>query len=294
MKVGFVGLGRMGAAMARRLVGAGHDLVVYNRSPGRAEALAEAGATVARNVADACAGREVLVTMVADDAALAEVALSPGGLRDALAKGAVHLVMGTHSVAAVRGLAEAHGAAGQVLVAAPVLGRPDVAAAGQLLAVAGGPEEAVRRCQPLLSAMARATVPAGPRPEGASAVKLANNFLLGCAIEVMGEAYSLVRKYDVEPRVLYQVMTEGLFGAPAYRVYGAIIADQAYDDVGFTAELGLKDASLVLAAAEAARVPLPSAAAWRDRLLSALAQGLGQHDWAVVAQVQAQAGGLPA
>jgi 3-hydroxyisobutyrate dehydrogenase-like beta-hydroxyacid dehydrogenase len=271
---------------------AGHELVVYNRSPGQSGELAEAGARVAASVGDACVGREVVVTMVADDAALVEVALMPGGIREALPAGAIHMAMGTHSVAAIRRLAEAHTDSSQVLVAAPVLGRPDAAAAGQVVSVAAGPEEAVDRCQPLLTAVSRGTVRAGAKPESGSALKLANNFLLGCAIEVMGEAFSLVRKYDVDPEALYEVMVGGLFSASAYRVYGRIIVDQAYDEVGFTADLGLKDANLVLAAGESARLPLPSANVWRDRLLSAIARGEGSRDWAIVAREQARAGGL--
>jgi 3-hydroxyisobutyrate dehydrogenase-like beta-hydroxyacid dehydrogenase len=292
MRVGFIGLGRMGRPMAKRVLDAGHELVVYNRSPGQAGELAEAGARVAASVGDACLGREVVVTMVADDAALVDVALRPGGIREALPLGAIHMAMGTHSVTAIRRLAEAHAESGQMLVAAPVLGRPDAAAAGQVVSVAAGPEEAVERCQPLLAAVSRATVHAGVRPESGSALKLANNFLLGCAIEVMGEAFSLVRKYDVDPEALYEVMVGGLFSASAYRVYGRIIVDQAYDEVGFTADLGLKDANLVLAAGESARLPLPSANVWRDRLLSAIAHGEGSRDWAIVAREQARAGGL--
>jgi 3-hydroxyisobutyrate dehydrogenase-like beta-hydroxyacid dehydrogenase len=274
------------------MLDAGHELVVYNRTPGKAGELADAGARLAASVVDACVGREVVVTMVADDAALVEVALTPGGIREALPTGAIHLTMGTHSVAAVRRLSEAHTESGQVLVAAPVLGRPDAAAAGQVVSVAAGPEEAVDRCQPLLAAVSRATVRAGVKPESGSALKLANNFLLGCAIEVMGEAFSLVRKYDVDPEALYEVMIGGLFSASAYRVYGRIIVDQAYDEVGFTADLGLKDANLVMAAGESARLPLPSANVWRDRLLSAIAHGEGARDWAIVAREQARAGGL--
>lgn len=292
MRVGFIGLGRMGRPMATRMVEAGHQLVVYNRTPEKAFELAEAGARVAASLGAACEDREVVVTMVADDAALTELTLMRGGIREALATGAIHLAMGTHSVSAIRRLAAAHTESSQVLVAAPVMGRPDAAEAGQLLTVAGGPPEAVGKVKPLLSAVSRATVEAGTKPESGSALKLANNFLLGCAIEVMGEAFSLVRRYDVDPEALYQVMVGGLFGAVAYQGYGRIIVDQAYDHVGFTTELGLKDANLVLAAAEAARLPLPSANVWRDRLLGAMAHGDGGRDWAVVAREQARAAGL--
>ena len=292
MKVAFLGIGRMGSAIASRVLGGGHDLVVYNRTSGKTAELEAAGAGVAPSIAAACSEREVVMTMLADDGALSAVVLEPGGLRESLPAGAIHVVMGTHGVATVRALAAAHAQAGQILVAAPVLGRPDVAAAGKLGIVTAGPPEAVAFCQPLFEVIGRRTFDAGPAPEGATAVKLANNFLLGCAIEVMGEAYSLARSYEVAPEVLYDVMTDGLFSAPAYNVYGKIIAEEAYDNVGFTADLGLKDANLILAAADLARVPLPSANAWRDRLLGAIAHGDGGKDWAVVALEQARASGL--
>ena len=292
IRVGFIGIGRMGSAIAGRVLAGGHDVVVYNRTREKTAELAGGGAHVAPSIAAACQERDVVMTMLADDAALSEVVLSPGGLRDSLASGAIHVVMGTHGVATVRSLAAAHAEAGQVLVAAPVLGRPDVAAAGNLGIVTAGPPESVEFCQPLFEAIGRRTFDAGAAPEGATAVKLANNFLLGCAIEVMGEAFSLARSYEVAPAVLYDVMTDGLFSSPAYNVYGKIMVEEAYDNVGFTADLGLKDANLILAAADLARIPLPSANAWRDRLLGAIAHGDGAKDWAVVAREQARASGL--
>jgi 3-hydroxyisobutyrate dehydrogenase-like beta-hydroxyacid dehydrogenase len=192
----------------------------------------------------------------------------------------------------VRALTAAHSAAGQALVAAHAVGRPDVAAAGQIGIIVGGPPDAVARCAPLFEVVGRRTFDAGGEPASATALKLANNFVLGCAIEVMGEAFALARAYGVKPQVLYELMTEGLFAAPAYKVYGQIMVDESYDKVGFSADLGLKDANLVLAAAGLARLPLPSANVLRDRLLGAVAHGDGPKDWAVVAREQARAGGL--
>jgi 3-hydroxyisobutyrate dehydrogenase-like beta-hydroxyacid dehydrogenase len=292
MKVGFIGLGRMGSGMAGRVLGGGHELVVYNRTPEKAAELVSSGARAAGSIGEVCAGRDVVVTMLADDAALLEVALGDGGIRDSLAAGSIHLVMGTHGVRAVQDIAAAHGEAGQSLVAGHVLGRPDLAAAGQLGIVAAGGADSVRRCDPLFQVIGRHTFQAGERPEGSTAIKLANNFVLGCAIEAMGEAFSLVRSYGVAPKVLFEVMTEALFAAPAYKVYGQIMVDEEYDRVGFTTELALKDANLILAAADQARIPLPSANTYRDRLLGAIAHGDGDKDWAVMAREQARAGGL--
>ena len=292
MRVGFIGLGQMGRRIAGRVVGAGHDVVVYNRTREKTAEMAKAGARVASSIAGACEGREVVITMLSDDAALKEVTLNAGGLGDSLPAGSIHLTMGTHGVAVIQQLVSAHARSNQSLVAAPVLGRPDLAAAGQLGIVAAGADEAVRRCTPLFQVIGRHTFHAGPKPEGASVIKLANNFVLGCAIQAMGEAFTLVRKYGVVPQVFYEVMTEGLFSAPAYKVYGKIIVDESYDRVGFTTLLGFKDANLIFEAADMARVPLPSGNAYRDRLLGAIAHGDGEKDWAVIAREQARASGL--
>jgi len=290
MKVGFIGLGRMGQAIAARILGGGHDLVVYNRTRSKADALAQGGATVADDIAGACAGREAVFTMLTDDKALVEV--TEGGLLAALAKGAIHVPMGTHSVTALADLGKVHAKAGQTMVACPVLGRPDAAAAGQLNLVPAGPAQAIAKLEPVFKVIGRRTFPAGENPAGAGAVKLANNMVLGCAIEAMAEAFALVRKFGVDPAVFNEVLTDGLFAAPAYKVYGSIIARQAYDQAGFTATLGLKDANLMIAAGQAAGVPLPSLNVYRDRLLGAMAHGEAELDWAVMARDQARASGL--
>jgi 3-hydroxyisobutyrate dehydrogenase-like beta-hydroxyacid dehydrogenase len=292
MKVGFIGLGRMGQGMGQRLLSGGHDLIVFNRTRAKAADLEKAGAKVAATVAAVCQDRDLLITMVVDDAALNEVTLVHGGIRESMAKGGIHVAMGTHSAATIQALAIAHTEVGQTLVAAPVLGRPDAAAAGQLVIVAGGPADAIKRCEPVFQVMGRKTAEAGHKPESAIAIKLANNFVLACAIEAMAEGFSLVRKYGVQPQVFYDVITEGLFAAPAYKVYGKLIVDQAYDKPGFTAVLGLKDVKLALAAGELAKVPLPSGSVVRDRLIGAIAHGDGDKDWSVLAREQARACGL--
>lgn len=292
MKVGFIGLGRMGQGMARRILGGGHPLAVHDVVTSQTADLVAAGAAAAATVAEVCKDRDVVVTMLVEDATVAEVALRPGGLRDSLPAGAIHLAMGTYGVAAIRALAAAHSEARQYLVAAPVLGRPDLAAAGQLGIVTAGPEAALERCKPLFELMGRRTFPAGTLPEAATAIKLSNNLVLGSAMVAMAEGFSLVRKYGVDPQVLYEVMTEGLFSAPAYKGYGKTMVDQTYDHVGSPITVGLKDANLIQAAADLARVPLPGFNVYRDRLLGAVAHGDGDKDQAVLAREQARACGL--
>jgi len=278
--------------MAGRILEGGHDLVVYDVLRENTAKAAASGARVASSLADLCTGRDVVITMLAEDAAVHAVVFSEGGLRDSLAAGAIHLAMGTYGVGTIRALASAHAEARQTLVAAPVLGRPDLAASGQLGIVKAGPADALARCEPLLALIGRLAFHAGSEPEAASAIKLANNLVLLCAIQAMGEAFSLVRKYDVEPQVLYDVMTEGLFSAPAYKVYGKIMVDGSYDRAGSTIALNLKDANLILGAGDIARVPLPGVNTFRDRLLSAIAHGGADKDVAALALEQARASGL--
>ncbi|HWP26879.1 MAG TPA: NAD(P)-dependent oxidoreductase [Xanthobacteraceae bacterium] len=292
MKVGFIGVGRMGQAMARRLIEAGHEVGVFNRTAAKAQPLAEAGAKLLSSIAEAARYGEATYTMLADDAALADVAFQRGGLTDSLPKGGIHVCAGTHGIAAVRKLKAAHAEKGQILICAPMLGRPELVSSGQAGIVASGPAAAMARCKPLFDAIGRRTFESGGDPEAAAAIKIANNFVLGCAIEAMGEGFSLVRKYGVVPQVFYDVMTDGLFNCSAYKVYGKIMVEESYAKVGQMAVLGLKDANLALAAGDLAAVPLPSGNVWRDRLIGAVAHGDGDKDWAVMALEQARASGL--
>jgi 3-hydroxyisobutyrate dehydrogenase-like beta-hydroxyacid dehydrogenase len=293
IRVGFIGLGRMGRGMARRILDAGHDLAVFDVIREQTTELEKAGARVASSVADLCSGSDVVVTMLVEDSTVSDVVHSKGGMRDSLSPGAIHLAMGTYGVATIRTLTATHTAAKQILVAAPVLGRPDLAASGKLGIVSAGPNDAVERCAPLFKVMGRRTFHAGTTPDAATAIKLANNGVLGAAMIAMAEAFSLVRKYNVAPQVFYDVMTEGLFaGAPAYTGYGKTMVDETYDRVGSPVTVGLKDANLILAAADIARVPMPSLNVYRDRLLGAIAHGDGDRDQAVLAREQARASGL--
>ncbi len=292
MKVGFIGLGRMGQAMARRLLDAKHDVGVFNRTPEKIKDLVAAGAKPLNSIEQACRHGAAVFTMLADDAALADVAERKDGLLDSLPKGGIHICSGTHGVTIVKKLTAQHKERGQILVTAPMLGRPEVVASGQAGVVIAGPADALASLKPLFEAISRRAFEAGVDPATATAIKIANNFVLGCAMEAMGEGFSLVRKYGVVPQVFYEVMTDGLFNCSAYKIYGKIMVDESYAKVGQMAVLGLKDADLALVAGGAVGVPLPSGNVWRDRLVGAVAHGDGDKDWAVMALEQARASGL--
>jgi 3-hydroxyisobutyrate dehydrogenase-like beta-hydroxyacid dehydrogenase len=292
MKVGFIGTGRMGQAMVGRLLEAKHEVGVYNRTAAKAKPLADAGAHIVGSIADAARHGDAVYTMLADDAALEDVVFQNGGLLASLPKGGIHVCAGTHGIPVIRKIKAAHAENGQHLVCAPMLGRPELVSSGTAGIVASGAAEAMAKCKPAFDAIGRRTFEAGADPEAATAIKITNNFVLGCAIEAMGEGFSLTRKYGVETSVFYDVMTDGLFNCSAYKVYGKIMVDESYAKVGQMAVLGLKDANLALEAGGLKGVPLPSGNVWRDRLVGAVAHGDGGKDWAVMALEQARASGL--
>ena len=290
MRVGFIGLGRMGTGMAANLVKAGHQVTAYNRSPDKAAALTELGATVARTVAEACGG-EAVVTMLADDHALESVVFGDGGILSSLPSGALHVSCSTVSVALSRRLTQAHTGRGQQFVAAPVFGRPDAAAAAKLFVVAGGAEDAIERSRPLFDAMGQRTFVMSNQPEAANLVKLSGNFLIAAVIESLGEAMALVGKGGVDPHAYLDMLTSTLFSAPVYRTYGDLIANRRFEPAGFAAPLGYKDISLGLAAGGDLRVPLPLASLLRDRFLTLLASGGETLDWSAIGQLAARDAG---
>lgn len=290
MRVGFVGLGAMGRGMTESLLRAGHEVVVWNRSRERAEALRGAGATVAATPAEA-ARAGIVITMLANDAAVKAVEGGADGLRAGLPRGGLHLSMSTLSPDLVGWLTHEHAAAGQVLVAAPVFGRPDAAAAAKLFVVAAGPAESVERARPLLEAMGQRLFVLGSEPAQASLVKLAGNFMLTAAIEALAEAFALVGKAGVDRARFLEVLTETLFSAPAYRTYGRALLEGRFSPPGFTLPLGAKDNRLFLQAGERHQVPLPLASLVRDRMLAALARGYGELDWAVFGHIAEEEAG---
>jgi 3-hydroxyisobutyrate dehydrogenase-like beta-hydroxyacid dehydrogenase len=290
MKTGFIGLGHMGSAMAANLVKAGHDVTVFNRSPEKRRALLELGAHEADSVADACHG-QVIITMLADDTAVADVTLAKYGIVETLAKGAIHLSMSTISVALSKRLSETHAHAGQRFVAAPVFGRPDAAAAAKLFIVAAGEPAAVEACKPLFDALGQKTFPISTEPTAANLVKLSGNFLLAAAIEALGEAIALVGKAGIDRRAYVDLLTSTIFPVPAYKTYGGLIAESRFQPAAFAAPLGFKDIRLALAAAENLRVPMPLGSLLHDRFLRLLAQGGDSLDWAAIGGLASQDAG---
>lgn len=292
MDIGFIGLGKMGQGMAANLLQAGHHLTVYNRSPGKADALVERGAIAASTVAEACTG-EVVFTMLADDHAVEAVTFGDDGIVASLPAGATHVSSSTISVALSERLATAHAGGGQGYAAAPVFGRPEAAAAAKLFVVAAGRPQTLQPLTPVFDAVGQRTFVVSERPHTANLVKLSGNFLIASVIESVSEAVALVAKAGVDRQQYVDILTSTLFAAPVYQTYGGLIARREFEPAGFAARLGLKDVRLALAAAEQLQVPLPVASLLRDRFLTLVATGGADLDWSALATLADRDAGLP-
>lgn len=292
MHIGFVGLGRMGAAIAANLVRARHDVAVWNRSAEKARPLVEAGAKLAASPKDAASDRDVIFSMLADDAALNAVLSGDDGILAGLKGGALHISMSTIAVATAEHVAARHAERQQRYVAAPVFGRPEAAAAAKLFVVAAGAPADLESARPLFAAISQRVFNVGETPSAANLVKLCGNFMILSAIESMGEAMTLAEKGGVPKAKLLEVLTGTLFDAPVFRTYGPILAEEKFRPAGFAAPLGLKDMRLVYQAAEDERVPMPLLSLLRDHLLQTIAKEGEDIDWSGIGRTIAKNAGL--
>jgi 3-hydroxyisobutyrate dehydrogenase-like beta-hydroxyacid dehydrogenase len=281
MNVGWIGLGNMGSVMAQRLLDAGHELTVFNRTRDKAEGLLARGARWAATPAEAAQNRAV-ITMLADDAAVQSV-LGQGGALEAMAPGTIHVSMSTISYALAQELTESHATRGVGFVGAPVFGRPDAAAAGKLFIVAGGEPHAIEACQPLFSALSQKVLALGPSAAAAHLTKVLGNFMLISSVELLGEALGVAHGLGIEPQLVLGALTGSVFSAPFYANYGRMIAGQQFQGpAAFGLSLAKKDLTLALAAASAGATKLPIAEAVQSKLEGLLGQGGAELDLAAL------------
>jgi 3-hydroxyisobutyrate dehydrogenase-like beta-hydroxyacid dehydrogenase len=290
MKLGFLGLGLMGRPMARNLLRAGHTVTVWNRTRSKAEQLvSEEGGHVAGSPAEAARGAEIVLTMLADDAAVASAALGEGEapaepMVAAMAPGAIHASMSTIGDRMSRHLADAHAKRGHRYVAAPVLGQPKAAEQAHLIVLAAGAEDALDACRPIFEVLGRETHRFGALPDRANVVKLAANFVLASMFQAFGEAFALVEGYDVAGSKLLDILERSMLSTQTLDAYGRRIAEGNFEPAGFRVPLGLKDVRLALEAGEGVALQMPLASVLRDRFLVALARGLDDKDWSAIAR----------
>jgi len=292
MKVGFLGLGKMGAGMAANLLRAGHEVAVWNRSPKNSDPLVAQGAVLARTPREAASGREVVMSMLADDAALEQVVLGDDGVLEGLTRGAMHISSSTIAVATADRVAELHEKRGLRYLSAPVFGRPEAAAAAKLFVVAAGAKSDFTAASALFPAISQKVFYIGEKASSANLVKLCGNFTILAAIEAFAEAMTLAQKGGVPKKQFLEVMTGSLFDTPVYRNYGAALAEERFKPPGFAAPLGLKDMRLVGQSAETLRVPMPVLNVLRDHLLQAIDTEGEDIDWSAIGHIVAKNGGL--
>jgi 3-hydroxyisobutyrate dehydrogenase-like beta-hydroxyacid dehydrogenase len=289
--VGLVGLGAMGRGLARSLVQAGYTVFAWNRTPLPEEQLRELGVTPAGTPAEA-ARNGMVISIVADDAALDAVVSGLDGVLSGLPEGGLHLSMSTVSLELAQRLAARHAEVRRHYLATPVFGRPEAAAAARLWIVAAGEAAQYERARPLFEALGQGSFYVGEAPQQANVIKLAGNFLIMSMLESLGEVIALTRKAQLAPQQVLEIINGALFKSPIYESYGRIALEGRFDPPGFRLRLGLKDANLVLAAAQQLQAPMPAASLVRDRLLSGAARGWGEQDWAALTRAVALDAGL--
>jgi 3-hydroxyisobutyrate dehydrogenase-like beta-hydroxyacid dehydrogenase len=291
-RIGFIGLGQMGQAMASNLLKAGYSLHVYNRTRAKAAVLAGQGAKVVRHPTQTAEPGGIVITSLANDHAVESVVFGDQGLLDRLGPNGIHVSMSTVSPGLARRLADHHKRYQVSYVAAPVFGRPEAAAARELWIVLSGPRAAKDRVRPILAASGQGLFDFGKTPWAANIVKLCGNFLIASAIEALGEALALAEKNGIDRVGLADMLGQTLFACPVYQGYGQRIATHRYEPAGFRVALGLKDLDLVLQTAAATQVPMPVTSLLHDRFLAAMAQGRSKIDWAAIALGIAEDAGL--
>ena len=280
MKVGFLGLGKMGTPMALRVLAAGHELSVWNRTEGRTDPLIREGAIAAGTPAEAELGADAVITMLFDDAANEEVIFGANGLMDALSPGALHISCSTISVAFSERLTAEHSQRGHLFVAAPVFGRPNVAEEGRLSTVAAGSDEAIAIARPLLQPFSRGISLIGNRPSQAHALKLGGNFLISAMIHSLSESFVYASSQGIAPEAFLEAVNSALFQSPFYAAYGNVMLHPP-EHPGATIDLGAKDLRLLREAAASHRVRLSLADSLAQIFAAAQQAGLANEDWAV-------------
>lgn len=275
-----IGLGAMGTPIARNLLAAGHAVTVWNRTPGRAGSLVDAGATEATSLAEAFRS-EIVFSILSNDAAV-ESALLDEELVASIPSGTVHVNLATVSPDLARRAADVHARAGIDYISAPVFGRVAVAEAGELNVLAAGDAAVIERVRPLLEVIGAKVWVLGGDPAQANIVKILGNYLVACAIESLGEVLSIGRRVDLDPHQLVELYTSTLFPGGVYSSYGKTIADERFTPAGFTAELGRKDVRLANTVAVDNDLTLPFGQVLDARLTEVISGGRGDADWAIV------------
>jgi 3-hydroxyisobutyrate dehydrogenase-like beta-hydroxyacid dehydrogenase len=290
MQIGVVGLGSMGTQIAARLIDAGHSVRVWNRSKDKAAELVNKGAELVKYPGDTANG-DMVITILADNHALETVLYENGGAGcsfiESQSVDTVHVSMSTISADLCRQMTYVSRQKAKKFIAAPVMGRPDVAQRGELLVMAAGEQELINQCAPAFKAFARAVHTIGDEPVKGAIAKLSANFMLSALIETYAETFALLRKNGIDHKKFQEIIGIDFFKSPIYEKYGNLIVSENFAGGAFTALLQEKDTRLALEAAIQSKVPMPLLSAVENAFLTAIGQGFGEQDPCVLARVAA-------
>ncbi|MFI5157858.1 MAG: NAD(P)-dependent oxidoreductase [Sphingobacteriales bacterium] len=278
-KIGFIGLGNMGMAMAKNLIASGYHLQVYNRTLSKAQELDTTSITICKTPAEAASDVKILISMLSEDEVLKETVTNEDGILKTFPTGAVHISMSTIAPDTSEELYKLHKNSGSNYIASPVFGRPNAAAAKKLFICISGEPQAKEIAIPILECLGQRITDFGEKVSGANVVKVSGNFMIMASLEMMAEAFTLAEKNGLDRSQVAEFFGSSLFAAPIYQNYGKLIADKQYEPVGFTIKLGLKDASLALKLSQTSGTSMPAVTLVHNRLQSAVDKGWGERDW---------------
>ncbi len=290
-KVGFIGLGRMGTAIARKILSAGFELRVYNRTQSKMAPFIQVGAVGANSPKEAANGADVVITLLMDDRSVMDCVTGGDGLLAGMHPGEIHICLTTISPHGAAELARLHAANGTRYIAGPVVGRPEMVETRVLFTYVAGEKEAVDACKCLLDAYAGEVIYVGDKHEQANVMKLAYNYCVISVIELIGQVYAFGEKNGIDPAKLH-VTIEKILNRPGLRNYAKKILAREFDDAGFEMSAGFKDVLLMLEASNQARAPLSYASVVREKLLTGLAHGMEHKDWAAIYEITRMNAGL--
>ena len=289
--IGFIGLGSMGLPMANNLVKAGYAVQVHNRTKAKADSLLQQGAAWQPSPRAVAEHSPIVTSILADDAALLEVALGESGVLAGLPQEGIHVDMSTVSPDTAKVITQRYQARGAHYIAAPVFGRPDAAAAAKLWICPAGSSDSIERCRPLFNVLGQGVIIVGDEPYLANVLKLVGNFFVISAIETLSEAFTLAEKSGLEVERVLDVV-KALLPVPLFQGYGARMARSEFTPPGFSLRLGLKDVGLMRKLADQVSAPLPLADIAHGHLRAAFAQGRGELDWGALVTVVRELAGL--
>jgi len=291
LKIGFIGLGKMGAGICSNIQKAGFELSVYNRTQSKMEPFVKAGALGCKSPKEVATKSDIIFTSLMDDQSMIGVVTGESGILDGLKEGGVHTCLTTISVKMAEKLESLHREKGCIYLSGPVLGRPDAAATGELKTFLSGDADAIESCKPVIKSYTTMAFPVGNKAAEAISMKVCANYMVISIIEMMGEIYTFAEKSELNADML-QMMFQMAFAEPVMKMYAEKIKNRDFDEAGFDLVGGLKDVTIYEDAFTNVQAIPGIARIVKDKLVTAVAHGMGLKDWSAVYEITRMQAGL--